>query len=416
MSAPETDVVVVGAGLAGLRAARVLLDAGLDVIVVEAADAVGGRVRTDERDGLLLDHGFQQFNPAYPAVATALDVQALALRPFRSGVLVATGDRQLVLADPRRWPTASVSTLRAPIAPLAQKLRFAAWVGQLGYEPARRIRRRPDTTLGRRLAARGLDGPLADRLIAPFLAGVLGEDERRTSSRYVELLLRSFARGTPSLPTRGMRAVPEQLSGGIDVRLNHAVHRIEDTTVVGDFGTITARAVVVATDGTTAGALTGVSAPSSRALTTFYHRADVAPIAETALVVDGDRRGPVVNTTVLSNTAPSYARGGALIASSILGADDSSATEAVVRTQLGAVYGADTREWERVGAYAIAEALPTFDPGTPLRQPVRLGDGRYVCGDHRDTPSIQGALVSGARTARTVARDLGRATPSSLAS
>ncbi len=52
------DVIVVGAGLAGLHAALRLQAAGREVIVLEASDAVGGRIRTDEVDGMLLDRGF----------------------------------------------------------------------------------------------------------------------------------------------------------------------------------------------------------------------------------------------------------------------------------------------------------------------------------------------------------------------
>jgi phytoene dehydrogenase-like protein len=64
----DTDVVVVGAGLAGLQSARRLERLGLRVTVLEAGDAVGGRVRTDKVDGFLCDRGFQVLNPSYPAV------------------------------------------------------------------------------------------------------------------------------------------------------------------------------------------------------------------------------------------------------------------------------------------------------------------------------------------------------------
>jgi monoamine oxidase len=53
------DVVVVGAGLAGLSCAKQLSGMGRRVILLEASDRVGGRVRTDVVDGLNLDHGFQ---------------------------------------------------------------------------------------------------------------------------------------------------------------------------------------------------------------------------------------------------------------------------------------------------------------------------------------------------------------------
>jgi len=99
---PTTDVIVVGAGLAGLAAAVRLAGAGLDVTVLEAGDDVGGRVRTDHVDGLLLDRGFQLYNPAYPEGRRVLDLDALDLRPFSRGMLVAIGGRRYRLHDDRQ--------------------------------------------------------------------------------------------------------------------------------------------------------------------------------------------------------------------------------------------------------------------------------------------------------------------------
>jgi hypothetical protein len=98
-------------------------------------------------------------------------------------------------------------------------------------------------------------------------------------------------------------------------------------------------------------------------------------------------------------------RGSALIAASVPDRADPG-LEPQVRQRLARIYGVDTRDWGLVGTYAVPRALPVFGPGAPLRRPVRIGPGRYVCGDHRDTPSVQGALVSGQRAAAAVVADL----------
>lgn len=51
------DAIVIGAGVAGLAAARLLENAGRQVVVLEARDRVGGRVWTDRADGLITDLG-----------------------------------------------------------------------------------------------------------------------------------------------------------------------------------------------------------------------------------------------------------------------------------------------------------------------------------------------------------------------
>jgi hypothetical protein len=161
--------------------------------------------------------------------------------------------------------------------------------------------------------------------------------------------------------------------------------------------------VVVATDPTTAGVLTGVDAPPMKALTTFWYAADEPPTGRNLLHLDADHRGPLVNTAVMTNAAPTYAPAGrSLVQVTVLGADGSAATERAARTQAGLVYGVGTDTWELVTTHVVAAALPAQPAPLDVRRPVALGDGLFVAGDHRDTASIQGALVSGRRAASAV--------------
>ena len=401
----RADVVVVGAGLAGLAAATRLARSGVEVTVVEASDGVGGRARTDRVDGLLLDRGFQLLNPAYPEAARVLDLAALQLQPFDGGVVVAHGGRRSVLADPRRAPGHALSALTAP-GSLREKAAFAAWAAQVGFGSARRLKNAPDEPLSVSLQRRGLTGRLRRAVFEPFLAGVLAEDGQETSRRFVDLLVRSFVRGVPSLPAGGMGAMAEQLAGGLPadaVHLRTRVTGVTSTSVTTEAGVVTASAVVVATDPRSAVALAGLPTVVMRGLTTYYHLADQAPTASRMLHLDGDRRGPLLNTGVVSNVAPTYAGGrGALIASTVLGVRDDAQTEQAVRAQLRLVYGADPRKWQLVATYPVPGALPAMLPPLDLRRPVALGGGLFVAGDHRDTASIQGALVSGRRAADAV--------------
>lgn len=397
----DADVVVVGAGLAGLAAAHHLAAAGLGVRVLEASDGVGGRVRTDIVDGLLLDRGFQLFNPAYPEARRVLDLDALRLRPYVAGVVVAVGSRRWHVADPVRQPRWVATSALAPVGSPLAKARLAAYALRAARRPVPDLLAGSDTTTRLALHRRGLSGPLTERVLRPFLAGVFGEDELRTSRRFADLVVRAFVRGTPSLPARGMRAIPDQLAGRLPAGT------VELDRPVRDLAEVRARAVVVATDPVTAARLTGQPEPRTNALTTLYHLAPERPTALRALHVDGERRGPVVNTSVPSNVAPTYAPGGRhLVSSTVLGAYDDAETERAVRRHLGLVYGCDTGRWEHVRTYAIRHALPAMLPPLDVRQPVRLRAGVYVAGDHRDTASQQGALVSGRRAADAVLADL----------
>ena len=401
---PDVDVVVVGAGLAGLAAGRQLRAGGRTAVVLEASDGVGGRMRSEIVDGVTVDRGFQLLNPAYPEAARVLDLAALHLRPFDAGVLVAGSDGSHLVADPRRRPGALVSSVRHAPGSRLEQARFAAYAVRLASGDGRRLLTGPDTSVGEGYA---VFGELTDRVLAPFLSGVLFDDSQTTSRRFTDLLLRAFVRGTPCVPARGMQAIPDQLAAGVEVRLGTPVRAVTPTSVTTDDGVLVARAVVVATDPAIAGVLLpGLDLPVMRSGTTWWHLADAPGAALTGgravLVVDPDRRGPLVNSVVVSNAAPGYAtHGRALVASTALGTAGISQRE--VRDHLTLLYGVDTTNWDEVAVQRITATVPAVPPGSPLRRPASH-DGVFVAGDHRDTASIQGALVSGRRIADAVLR------------
>ena len=414
-------VVVVGAGLSGLAAARHLTQHGVEVTVLEGSDAVGGRVRTDLVDGYRLDRGFQLYNPAYPEGARVLDHEALDLRPFIAGarIVLSRGGRRRVarVADPRREPSWAVPSLMARIGSPLSTARFGAYAVSRAVRSASSLRRDPDVTSEEALRRAGADRSLMERVLRPFLSGVFLESELATSRRFLDLVLKSFVRGTPGVPALGMQRIPEQLATGLDVRLGHRVASASARAVdVVGGDAQRAEAVIVATDPTTAaGLIADVRAPAARSVTTWYYRPTCAPEdladGQAVLILDGDRRGPLVNTVVLTHAAPGYAPAGrALVSASALGVWDAPEHENAVREHLGWLYGVPTKDWELLASYPIPYALPAMAVPFELQRPVRTAGGLYVAGDHRDTSSIQGALVSGRRAAQALLIDLGIAT------
>lgn len=411
-------VVIVGAGLSGLAAARHLTNHGVEALVLEGSDAVGGRVRTDVVDGFRLDRGFQLYNPAYPKGARVLDHRALDLKPFVAGarIVVDRGGRRRVerVADPRRKPSWAVPSLRAHIGSPLSTARFGAYAVSCAVRSVPSLHREPDVTSEEALRRAGADGTLIETVLRPFLSGVFLDAELSTSRRFLDVVLKSFVRGTPAVPALGMQRIPEQLAAGLDIRLGHRVAAVSarGVEVVGGDAQ-PAEAVIVATDPTAAADLVaGVRAPAARSVTTWYYRPDCAPQeladGEAVLTLDGDCRGPLVNTVVLSHAAPDYAPlGSALVAASALGASDNPARDDSVREHLAWLYGVPTRNWELIAGYPIPYALPAMPVPFELQRPVRTEQGVYVAGDHRDTSSIQGALVSGRRAAQAVLKDLG---------
>jgi Flavin containing amine oxidoreductase len=407
----ERPVVIVGAGLAGLACGLDLVAAGIPVRIVEGSDGVGGRMRTDQRGGFRLDRGFQVFNTAYPQVKRRIDLRALQLRPFTAGVLLQAGDRRLRFTDPTRKPTGMGDLLRGRLGGPADVLALARLSAAAMFLPVGLIKHQPDRTTLAALGEEGVSPELCELFFRPFLSGVFLEDELETSARFFGLVWRTMLRGTLCLPRRGIQAVPEQLAATLPtgtIRLETPVARLtEDGVRLPGGGEIAARAVVVATGPAEAGALLGsaIDVPATRTVTTFYHAAPRSPLGEPTLLVDTERK--ILNTTVLSEVTPGYATDGrALVSSSVLG--DASGGEPDVRARLAELYGTDTAGWEHLASYPVYGALPAMPAPHPLSRTTRVSPGRYVCGDHRATGSVQGAMASGTRAARELLADRDR--------
>jgi glycine/D-amino acid oxidase-like deaminating enzyme len=408
----EHDVVIVGAGLAGLAAARTLTDAGLDVVVLEASDGVGGRVRTDLVDGHRLDRGFQILLTGYPELTRWLDLESLSLRRFEPGAMVRVDGRFHRVADPLRRPQDVFSTLRAPVGSFADKLRILALVTSVRRGRAADLLRRPDGTTLHRLTTAGFSAEMIDRFFRPLFAGIQLDPDLEVSSRRFDMILRMLAQGDAAVPAEGMGVVPARIAEGLQagrLRLNTPVERIEGRTAILPDGTrVGGRALVVATDGPRASALLGLPDPGSRPVAAIWFSSPTVPRSGAVLMLDGERSGPAANVAVMSEVAPSYApptRASIVAAVPGPAAFDTSLVEHV-KGQMRGWFGPSVDTWETLRVDVIAHGQPDQRPPLRPRRAVALGESRYVCGDHRDTASIQGALFSGRRTGEAVVRDL----------
>ncbi|GAA1108604.1 FAD-dependent oxidoreductase [Kitasatospora arboriphila] len=411
----DPDVVVVGAGLAGLAAARALTGQGLSVQVLEAARRIGGRMASDELDGFRLDHGIHLLNTDHPEPARRLDLDRLDLRPLAPGVLVHSAGRRYRAGVPQQ--AAGRGALGGALGSPLERARLAASLNRLAATPVPRLLARPETTAARALADRGLGGRTVDGFLRPLLGALLADRSLTTSSRVADLVLRSYARGRLCLPAGGTASVPAQLAEGLPagtVRTGVAVTAVSaDGVETARHGRVGAQAVVLACDARSAAALLpGLRLPDFHPVTTYFHAADRSPLGEPALLLDADRSG-VSHTLVLSDVHPSYAPAGrALVATTVLGRrgydiGGPAGFEPVVRRRLAELYGASTAGWEFLSVRHAPDAVPAMPAPHHFRRSVRVLAGLYVCGDHRDTSSVQGALVSGRRAAQAVLRDLG---------
>ena len=407
----DVDVAVVGAA-GGPSRARTLHRAGGRVVVLEAGDAVGGRVRTDEVDGFRLDRGFQVMLTGYPELRVRMfDLDALDPRAFSPGVTVRGG-----AGDSGAWPTRPASRSRRWGPRGCDPAGRGAAAGLASPRPVHAgdaLATAPQSTTAELLEGRGFSRELREAFFRPFLAGTFFDDAMATSSRLTELVFRCFFRGDVAVPALGMQRLPEQLASELPaegLRLSSPVDAIEPGAVVGGAGRVTADHVVVATEAPAAARLLGDRGEvrtTARATATCWYGTAVAPVAGPDLVLGADDDGPVATVAPMSQVSADYAPPGQhLVAASTANLPDldDAGLDRMVRAQLRAWWGSPVDRWRLLRVDRIPYAQPRMDPSDlpALRREVRVDDRLWVCGDHRDTASLQGAMVSGRRTAEAI--------------
>jgi len=404
------EVIIIGAGIAGLTAAKLLKAAGRSVLILEASDGVGGRVRTDEVDGYLLDRGFQVFLTAYPEARNLLDYKALELCKFDPGALILNREGITKLGDPMRQPGSLVSTLLSPAATFTDKMRMLRLKLKLSGKTIDRIFNESETTTTEYLKKKGFSGTIMNQFFRPFMTGIFLEDQLSTSSRMFEFVFKMFSEGDAAIPAKGMGMIPKQLAADLspeELLFHQLVVSVENGIVTTQTGlTYRSDFVLIATD--------PLTSPIGIKKTTGYHSVSnmyfTAPNRpfESPLIALNALPGRIVNNiAVMDRISPAYAtKGDTLISLSLIGdhsnTDQKELQENVV-SELKFWYPEAIR-WKHLKSYHIPYALPNDDQVTnePDHKALKLNAQTFVCGDYLMNGSINAAMKSGRMAAEVI--------------
>ena len=365
----DKEVTVIGAGLAGISAALTLQGAGRSVRVIESSDRVGGRVATDVIDGFTLDRGFQLINSQYPELKRLKVMDEVSFIAAPRAVEVSLGQSRISLGDPRTYP---LSALSSKTGSLGSKVNFLRYLYSKSY-----------SGLSVEDELQNL-GDLYQKVLRPFLTGVFLTSPAHVSAVNGKEIIRSFVSGKPGVPAQGVGALPAALAKRVtNIELGRNINSLNEL----------AGPVIVATDVTTAAQLLDMtSVPKLAASTTWYHEVPKELTSSKCLIIDGQKRGPVVNSIAISNLAPTYAPAGkALLSSTTV----DFASESEVRRHLALIWGTQSSEWSLIAKYEIPKSLPIFAPGAQGVTSAKVATNIYVAGDYRSAPSQNGALLSG---------------------
>ncbi len=406
------DVVIIGAGIAGLIAAKHLEDYNLDVLVLDKSDRAGGRVKTDEHNGFLMDHGFQVLLNAYPEAQKHLDYEALNFKAFQDGALCFKQDESFEIKD-GNFLTSLIMAF-SPVGTLMDKIRMGNLRAETRNTDVHDIFNKPEISTLSLLKQRRFSPTIIDRFFKPFFGGIFLENELQTSSRMFEFVFKMMAEGNAVVPEKGMEEIPRQLKAKLkrtEFRFHSEVENIDGQTIYLKGGeTISCSKVIVATDPTDF-----VPQLESQVkwhkTATYYFEADRSVLKKNILALNYKSPALVNSFTVMSDTSPHYApRKKHLVSVSLTHIPDKSVEETVhdIKNELSPAFGLEVDGWKFIRNYHINQALPSpanSQYEIPFTE-TRIREGLYLAGDHILNGSLNGAMKSGELAAKAVVLDI----------
>ncbi len=407
------QVTIIGGGISGLTAAYYLeQQEGINITLLEKSDRIGGRIKTDEVDGFLLDHGFQVFLTAYPEARAILDYEALDLRMFMTGAVILEPDNHFdVITDPSRELAYMFKTIFSSKTTWSDKFKTLSLKKALKRKDYAPIFVETEKTTKEYLSER-FSEKYIQSFFAPFFKGIFLEKNLDTSSRMFEFVFKMFSEGFAAIPAKGMREIPKQLASKLkktDIRLESDVISIEnDHCTLSNNETIASDVILIATEGN--GLISKyrtATKTSYNSNTTMYFASANPPTDLPAILLQPDPEKFINNICVMSHVSPKYSDNKEmhLIAVSLVG-DHSKDGHLLskIEAELVELFGQETNEWKHIKTYHIPYSLPDQQSVVNYLKPeeFKIRDGLYCCGDHLFNGSINAAMKSGRLAAKSI--------------
>jgi len=411
LSTSKNDTLIIGAGIAGLTAARVLKKAGRMVRIIEASDGPGGRVRTDIVDGFLLDRGFQVFLTAYPEARRFLDYKALDLRSFSPGSIILNNAGIDEIGDPLREASSLIRTLKSPIGSLSDKFRLLSLRLKLAGNSIDEIFSKKETTTLEYLRNAGFSEKIISDFFSPFMSGIYLEQKLDTSARMFEFVFKMFSEAGTAVPAKGMGMISGQLASGFtsnELILNERVLNIDGNKVQTASGNVyEASNILIATTADSIPVPFQRRQVEKKSVTCMYFSAEKAPYHKALIALNANPGRLVNNLAVMSNISSLYAPLGKSLISVSLPGNEQFTThddlELKVKEELK-FWFSDCINWQHIKTYNIPYALPdnTHVLNDILPSSLRINGSTFICGDHLLNGSINAAMKSGRLAAESI--------------
>lgn len=408
----DARIAIVGAGVSGLVAAKTLEEAGLKPVIIERSDRVGGRLRTEIKEGFQLDRGFQVLLDAYPMAKKHLDLNALNLQAFKPGALIFEDSKKKLIGDPLRDGSSLFSTLFSGIGSLADKFRILKLNNYLRKRSLNEIFEADEKSTLTYLQDFGFSDKMIRQFFLPFFSGIFLEGELKTSSRMFEFVFKMFGEGKATLPKGGIEEIPKQLLGKLkatEIQYNKEVKEVNGQQLIHANGEYESYDYIIV-----AGApdqliprLNDESAAWNFCDNIYFvssSRSIKAPYI--GLLANEDS---LVNNIFFHNSLDTASHGaGDLLSVTVVKDQDLSDEELINKVSEELKEYCQMDDLRFLEHYKIPKALPRFQSMKYDLEPSmsQLTEHIFLAGDHLLNPSLNAAMLSGERAAQGVLEKL----------
>lgn len=405
----KEKIYIIGAGLSGLIAALELERAGFSPLILEGSEGVGGRMKTDQVDGFLLDHGFQVLNTAYPEAKRYLDFQGLKLKTFDPGAVIFEGRTSYSITDPMRNPLKIVGMAFSKVGTLLDKIKMFTLTQELKKKSNEDLFNEPSLPTHQYLREYGFSEQIITNFFEPFFRGIFLEKHLNTSSRMFEFVFKMFALGNAAVPENGMGEIPAMIRRQLSktqIYFNTPVEKIEGKTIHLSNGEILEadRIIIAVQPDKVLKQLQGQFAPSRQVINLYFSLQKSFLARPMIGLQPGDHL--VNNLVFMSDVSKAYAtEGRALLSVSVLESDLSQdQLIQAVQAELEHISGVNAEYFKFIRAYHIPYALPNLEDlkySMPMTE-CKITDHVYLAGDYLLNGSINAAMTSGRTAAEAV--------------
>ena len=405
MEKQDYKIYIIGAGVSGIVAAKVLEDHGFSPIIIEATDRVGGRVKTDIVEGYQLDHGFQVLLTSYPAAQKYLNFDTLDLQNFLPGAAIFQNGNQKILGDPLRNLSLLFPTLFSGIGNISDKIKILKLNMLLKKTTLEEIFVKPEKTTYDYLADFGFSKDMIDTFFKPFFSGIFLEDQLETSSRMFEFVYKMFGEGSAALPKAGIEAIPQQLKKNLKVTkfvFNTKVKTVAENKIILENGTeLESHYTIIATENK--GLLKNNSAQKTewKSCDTLYFETTQKKIDKKLIGLIADKDALINNIFYHTSLETMLHADKELLSVTVVKEHQLNAEQLQKQVQQELKQFCGIENLRFLKQYSIPKALPKLENLKYEMQPgeTQFSNAIFLAGDVQLNGSLNAAMIAGERAA-----------------